>query len=161
MAMPELTAESPHNSSGNYGMLDQINALRWIRDNIKHFGTMTSASCLTIARRSLPQTPLMTPMLCRIPGPVFPPLNFVRSLACLRWHCVENGAEGAVDSPRVTIAGESAGAYDIAALLGSPLATGLFDGAIMESTCTGWHPPLTAPHAAADGIAPGTLEPVP
>ena len=42
MAMPELTAESPRNSSGNYGILDQINALRWVQNNIKHFGTVDS-----------------------------------------------------------------------------------------------------------------------
>ena len=42
MAMPELTAESPHQSSGNYGILDQINALRWVQNNIKHFGTVDS-----------------------------------------------------------------------------------------------------------------------
>ena len=35
---PELTAESPHGVSGNYGILDQIESLRWIQKNIEQFG---------------------------------------------------------------------------------------------------------------------------
>lgn len=76
MAHSALTAESPHHSSGNYGLLDQIQALQWVRENIARFGG---------------------------------------------------------DPTRVTAIGQSAGAVDVCLLMASPLSTGLFQRAIMES----------------------------
>ena len=98
LAHPALTKESEHHSSGNYGLLDQIEALRWVKENIGAFGG---------------------------------------------------------DAGRVTIAGQSAGAMSVADLLASPLAKGLFSGAIADSGIGGRGvPTLTLAEAekAGDGV---------
>ncbi len=38
LAHPELSAENPDKVSGNYGILDQIAGLQWVKDNIAAFG---------------------------------------------------------------------------------------------------------------------------
>jgi para-nitrobenzyl esterase len=50
LAHPGLSAESPQGISGNYGLLDQIEALRWVQRNIEAFGG--DPSNVTIAGES-------------------------------------------------------------------------------------------------------------
>ncbi len=102
LATPGLTRESPHHSSGNYGLLDQIAGLRWVKDNIAAFGG---------------------------------------------------------NPDKVTIFGESAGGISVSMLCASPLAKGLFQGAISESGGN-FGPPLMNAGAASENEGGANVRPL-
>ncbi|WP_298914483.1 carboxylesterase family protein [uncultured Algimonas sp.] len=81
-AHPALSEADPRGVSGNYGTLDQIAALEWVRDNIEAYGG---------------------------------------------------------DPDRVTIFGESAGAWSVTELMSTPMADGLFHRAILQSGASTYH----------------------
>jgi para-nitrobenzyl esterase len=71
---PALTRESPHHASGNQGILDQIAALKWVRDNIAIFGgdphnvTIFGCSAGSIDASVLMATPLSKGLFERVIG---------------------------------------------------------------------------------------------
>lgn len=74
LAHPDLSAESPHKTSGNYAFLDQIAALQWVRRNIARFGgdpdnvTIAGQSAGSMSVAALQASPLARGLFRRAVG---------------------------------------------------------------------------------------------
>lgn len=73
-AHPDLIAESPNNTTGNYGLLDQIKAIKWVSDNARAFGgdknniTIAGESAGSSSVSAICSSPLATGLFKRAIG---------------------------------------------------------------------------------------------
>ena len=87
LALPELSAESPHKTSGNYAFLDQIASLQWVRRNIVRFGgdpenvTIIGQSAGSMSALALQASPLAKGLFHRAVGMIAMPRHCSPSMA--------------------------------------------------------------------------------
>lgn len=105
LSLPALTAESPERASGNYALLDQIAALKWVKANIARFGG--DPNNVTIFGQSAGAQDIGLLMLSPLARDLFH-----KAIA-------ESGTAGFGVPPRTLAENEKIG-DDLAALMGAP-----------------------------------------
>ncbi|MEM6689638.1 MAG: carboxylesterase family protein [Planctomycetota bacterium] len=158
MAHPALSAESPQGSSGNYAILDQIAALKWVRDNIENFGgdpdsvTIFGESAGGTSVYLLTATPLSKGLFHRaiLQSPWLDPVIF-RDLK----NESENGSPTELDGEEQArkLLGEDANADDVLVKLRAIPATDVLNKMkqFWPITTDGWVFPKTPYRVYADG----------
>jgi para-nitrobenzyl esterase len=163
-AHPELTAESPHHSSGNYGLLDQIEALGWVKQNIAQFGgdpenvTLFGESAGSVDATTLMASPLSANLFRRViaeSGPAFG-LGPSQDLARMETLGAAIGKEaGGQPGSQLTVLRELPAAQ-IAQIQSSLIASRFKGYDPNASIVEGW----VLPQSTASAFAMGKIQPV-
>ncbi len=118
LAHPELSSESPRGLSGNYGLLDQIQALKWVHSNISAFGG--DPANVTIAGESAGALSVMYLMAA-------PPAEESGTKLAAALHALNIAAMRAMDAATLTYTAPAAGFAPWGAIDGSILPRQLVD----------------------------------
>jgi carboxylesterase type B len=150
LAHPELIAESEHGAAGNYGLLDQIMALRWIRENIAAFGgdperiTAFGVSSGGASIAALVTSPLAKGAFDRV---ILESAGSFRPLAMLDQAAAAGAALGSLEDLRAL------SAADVLAIEPKlvPAVRGLTTPRVLRPICDGWVIPLDEREAYESG----------